>query len=230
MATYREVPRAPERKVGNVKQSIIVAGLFGLILSPGLLSAQAKNNKKGDAKNATAAASAALPAVDPANRPTYRLGPGDVLEVRVYKEPDISGNEILVRTDGRITLPLVKDVPAGGLTIEELEKVLVAKLKPLVRDPDVTVILRQSNSQRAYVMGAVRKEGPVKLIDRMTVLQALAESGGVTEYAKRKKIFILRGADGKQTRIPFDYEAVLSGQKPEMNVVIEPGDTIVVPN
>ena len=224
MATYREVPRAPERKVGNVKQVLIAAGLFGFILSPGLLSAQAK--KKADKKAGAAPAAVAMPAMDPSNRPTYRLGPGDVVQIKVYKEDDASVPEAVVRSDGRLTLPFVKDVPAGGLTIEELEKSLVAKLKPFIRDPDVTVILRQSNSQRVYVMGAVRKEGPVKITDQMTVLQALAEAGGVTEYAKRKKIFILR----KQARLPFDYEAVLSGQKPELNVVIEPGDTIVVPN
>jgi len=210
-----------------VKQlTIAVAALLGFFLASGLASAQAKNEKKGNKSAPAAEAAAPVPAADPANRPTYKLGPGDVVQIKVYKEEEASVPEAVVRTDGRITLPFVKDVAAGGLTIEELEKSLVAKLKPFIRDPDVTVILRQSNSQRIYVMGAVRKEGPVKIIDRMTVLQALAESGGVTEYAKRKKIFILRG----QNRIPFDYEAVMSGQRPEMNVVIEPGDTIVVPN
>lgn len=205
-----------------MKQSTItVAALLGFLLLSGPASGQA--NKKGTGNTAPAQA---VPAVDPSNRPTYRLGPGDIVQVKVYKEEEASVPEAVVRTDGRITLPFVKDVPAGGLTIEELEKALVAKLKPFIRDPDVTVILRQSNSQKVYVMGAVRKEGPVKLTDRMTVLQALAEAGGVTEYAKRKKIFILRG----QSRLPFDYEAVLGGQKPEMNVVIESGDTIVVPN
>ena len=178
----------------------------GLFLAAGLLvcspALQAQQQKKG---------AAAPPAVvDPANRPTYKLGPGDVLEIRVWKEPEISVPEVIIRTDSRISLPLVKEVIVGGLTIEELEKHLVAKYRPLVKDPDITVVLRQSHSQRAYVMGAVRKEGPVKLNDRMTVLQVLAESGGVTEYAKRKKIFVLRGSGDKQVRIPFDYEAVLA--------------------
>lgn len=227
-------PKAPERKVGIVKVRISSTSITALVAAGFLLlgtaSAQQKKGKKGDKVAVAAAAPVAIPSVDPANRPTYRIGPGDVLEVKVYKEPDVSMTEVLVRTDGRISLPLVKEVPAGGQTIEELEKVLIAKLKPFVRDPDVSVILRQSNSQRAYVMGAVRREGPVKLMDRMTVLQVLAEAGGLTEYAKRKKIFVLRGAGDKQARVPVDYDGIMSGSKPEQNVVIEPGDTIVVPH
>jgi len=205
--------------------------LLGLaLLAPDAFAQNKKQAKKQDTKDAPVAAPVGVPPVDPANKPSYRLGPGDVVEIRIWKEPELSVPEATVRTDGRISLPLVKEVEAGGLTIEELEKALVVKYKPLVKDPDITIILRQSNSQRAYVMGAVRKEGTIKLVDRMTVLQALAEAGGLTEYAKRKKIFILRGASGKQTRIPFDYEAVITGAKPELNVAIEPGDTIVVPN
>ena len=189
-----------------------------------------KKQKKNAVEAVDRSAAAPIPAVDPSNRPSYKIGPGDVLEVRVWKEPDVSLAEVLVRTDGRISLPLVKEIPAGGQTIEELEKALVIKFKPFVRDPDVSVILRQSNSQKAFITGAVRREGAVKLMDSMTVLQVVAEAGGLTEYAKRKKIFVLRGAGAKQQRLPVDYDAILTGKHPEQNVLIEPGDTIVVPN
>lgn len=135
----------------------------------------------------------------------------------------------MVRTDGKISVPLIKEVDAAGLTPTELEKVLAEKLAKFVREVDVTVIPKEIVSQKVYLLGAVKKEGPVVLQSSMTVLQALNSAGGLTEYAKRKKIYILRNENGKQIRLPFDYEAVIKGEHPEQNILVQAEDTIVVP-
>jgi polysaccharide export outer membrane protein len=161
--------------------------------------------------------------------PLYRIGPGDVLQVDIWKEPDASVPSVTVRPDGRIALPMVGEVLVAGLTPVDLQKSLVTEFGALIREPRVTVTVRDVNSQRIYVIGEVRREGPVRFIGPLTILQALAEAGGITDYAKRKKIYVLRVAGGRQVRLPFDYDAVVKGQKVEQNVTLLSGDTIVVP-
>jgi polysaccharide export outer membrane protein len=159
----------------------------------------------------------------------YRIGAGDVLQILVWREPEASVAETVVRADGRISVPLIKEVDAAGLTPAELEKALVEKFSRYITAPDVTVVARQIHSRKIYLVGAVRREGPIPLMGPLTVLQAINEGGGVTEYAKKKKIYILRQHEGKQERLPFDYQAVLKGERMEQNVVLLPDDTIVVP-
>jgi polysaccharide export outer membrane protein len=160
----------------------------------------------------------------------YRIGPGDVLQVVVWKEPDASVPQVVVRPDGKISVPLIKEIQVAGLTPSELEQVLTAKLGKLINGADVTVIPRQIQSMKVYLVGAVKREGSLALNGPMTVLQAITEAGGVTDYAKRKKIYILRNDHGKQIRLPFDYEAVLRGEQIEQNIALKPDDTIVVPD
>lgn len=159
----------------------------------------------------------------------YRIGAGDVLQVAVWKEPEASVPEVAVRTDGKISVPLIKEIAAAGLTPVELEKNLVEKLGAFIKSPEVTVVVRQVRSKKVYVLGAVKKEGPVMIESPMTVLQALVAAGGLTDFAKRKKIYVLRTVAGKQARLPFDYEAVVRGENAEQNVGVLPDDTIVVP-
>jgi polysaccharide export outer membrane protein len=159
----------------------------------------------------------------------YRIGAGDVLQIVVWKEPEASVPTVVVRPDGMITVPLIKEVEVVGLTPAELSKVLAEKLEKFIRDADVTVLARQINSRKVYLIGAVRKEGPLMLQGNMTVLQAITEAGGLNEYAKRKKIHILRTDGGAQSRFPFDYEAVIQGKNMEQNIVLRPNDMIVVP-
>lgn len=159
----------------------------------------------------------------------YRIGPGDVLQIDVWKEPDVSAPSVTVRPDGRISLPIVGELRAVGLTPMELQKLLLAKFGDLIRGARVTVMVREINSQRVYVIGEVRREGPIRLMAPITVLQALAEAGGVTDYAKRKKIHILRRGAGNKVKLQFDYDAVVRGEKAEEDVELLPGDTIVVP-
>lgn len=161
--------------------------------------------------------------------PAYRIGPGDTLQIDVWKEPDISVPEVTVRPDGRISLAIIGEVQAAGLSPKELEAAITSRLENVIKSPRVTVSVRDASSQKVYVIGEVRREGAVRMTGPMTVLQALAEASGITDYAKRKQIYILRLAGNRQVRLPFDYEAVLRGQKAEQNVVLQPGDTIVVP-
>jgi polysaccharide export outer membrane protein len=160
----------------------------------------------------------------------YRIGPGDALAIAVWKEPEASVPDVVVRADGKISIPLLKEVHVAGFTPSELEAVLMEKFGRLITAPDVTVIPKQIRSMRIYMVGAVKREGPIPMAGPMTVLQALTEAGGLTDFAKKSKIYILRTENGKQTKLPFDYKAVLNGDKIEQNILLKPEDTVVVPN
>lgn len=164
-----------------------------------------------------------------ADRETYRLGAGDVIQISVWKEPAASVASVTVRPDGKISMPLIKEVEVSGMTPAEAERVIGGKLSRFIHDADVTVLVRETHSKKAYVIGAVKKEGPIALRYNMTILQALAESGGITDYAKRGKIYVLRNESGKQVRLPFHYDAVIKGMAIEENILLKPDDTIVVP-
>lgn len=160
--------------------------------------------------------------------PAYMIGPEDVLDVTVWKEPDVS-RVVPVRPDGRISLPLISDVQASGLSPEQLAAAVTERLRVFLNEPKVTVIVTAVNSQRVYVVGEVFRAGPFPLAPGMTVLQAISSAGGFTTFANVKKIHVLRMRDRKQIELPFNYREVLKGDKPEQNITLEPGDTIVVP-
>jgi polysaccharide export outer membrane protein len=126
-------------------------------------------------------------------------------------------------------MPLIKEIAAAGLTPRELERSIVEHLSKFIRDADATVLVREIHSEKVYVIGAVRKEGPIIMQGPLTVLQALAEAGGFTDYAKKNKVYVLRQDHGKQGRLPFDYGSVIRGQHPEQNITLLPGDSVVVP-
>jgi len=164
-----------------------------------------------------------------AEPPAYRIGPGDILQIDVWKEPDASTPSVTVRPDGRISLAMIGEVQVAGRTPAELKAMLSEKFGEFIRGPRVTVTVRDVNSQKIYLIGEVRREGLLRLAGPTTVLQALAEAGGITDYAKRKRIYILRIVNGAQVNLPFDYDAVVRGQKVAQNVMLVAGDTIVVP-
>lgn len=159
----------------------------------------------------------------------YRIGAGDVLQIVVWKEPDASLPAAVVRADGKISVPLIKEVDAAGFTPVELEKALTEKIGRYINDPLVTVVAREIHSKRIYLVGAVKKEGPISLIRPMTILQALNEAGGLSDYAKKKKIYVLRSVNGKQVKLSFDYRTVIKGEHLEQNIPVLPDDTIIVP-
>jgi polysaccharide export outer membrane protein len=159
--------------------------------------------------------------------PDYKIGPEDMLHVSVWKEPDLT-ETLPVRPDGKISLPLLDDVQASGLTPTQLADAISTKLKKYLSDPRVTVIVTAMNSQKIYVLGEVTHSGTMPLQPNMTILQALA-SAGFTQFANTKGIYVLRTDNGKQQKIPVNYKALLKGASIDQNLVLRPGDTIVVP-
>jgi polysaccharide biosynthesis/export protein len=159
--------------------------------------------------------------------PEYVIGPDDTVHIAVWKEPDFTAT-LPVRPDGKISLPLLNDVQAAGLTPMQLASFLTDRLKKYVADPRVTVVVTQMNSQRIYVLGEVLHTGTMPLLPRMTVLQALA-TAGFTPFANTKGIYILRPSGSTQQKIPFNYKQVVKGSAATQNITLKPGDTIVVP-
>jgi polysaccharide export outer membrane protein len=160
----------------------------------------------------------------------YHIGEGDVLQINVFGEPTASVPAATVRPDGKISVPLLKEIYVAGMTPVELERIVTTQLADMIRAPNVTVVVAQINSKKIYLTGAVKKEGPIPYTYRMTVMQAISEAGGLTDYAKKKKIYILRNESGKQYRLKFSYDEVLKGERQDLNVPLIPGDQIVVPH
>jgi polysaccharide export outer membrane protein len=158
------------------------------------------------------------------------LGAGDVLQISVWKELDASVPSVVVRPDGMITVPLLKDIQVVGRTPREVEKIISDGLSKYIHDPNVTVVVAASNSKKVYVIGAVGREGPLPYTYRMTVLQALSEAGGLTDYAKRKKIYIIRTESGRDYRLDFNYDQAIKGERMDQNILLQPGDTLVIPH
>jgi polysaccharide export outer membrane protein len=179
------------------------------------------------AKDKSAAAPAQQSAQPIAAGPSYVIGADDVLLVSVWKEPDLT-TTLPVRPDGNISLPLLNDVVAAGLSPTQLAASITEKLKKFVADPRVTVVVTQINSQRVYVMGEVQHTGALQLLPNMTVLQALADAG-LTQFANTKGIYVLRVENSHQQKIPVNYKRLLKGQAIDQNIILKPGDTIVVP-
>lgn len=179
---------------------------------------------------ATAAGGSNTPSQAVANAlDDYKIGAGDVLKITVWHEPDASLPSAVVLPSGRISVPLLHEVEVVGLTVPQLEKLLAERFSTLINAPEVSVVVTGMNSKKIYMTGKVKREGPLPYVYEMTVMQALTEAGGVTDYAKKKNIYVLRTENGKQFKLPFDYAAVLRGEHLETNIQLIPGDMIVVP-
>jgi len=157
----------------------------------------------------------------------YIIGVDDVLHISVWKEPELTST-LPVRTDGMISLPLVNDVQAAGLSPMQLAASLTDKLKKYVDEPRVTVAVEQMNHQRVYVIGEVLRHGPIALTRDMTVLQVLATCG-LTQFANSKKIYVLRSVNGSQQKLPVNYKRLLKGQAMNQDITLKEGDTVIVP-
>lgn len=175
----------------------------------------------------TATASSSVDKVSPDN--DFVIGPDDVLAINVWKEPEVS-QTVAVRPDGKISLPLIGDVVAGGLTPKQLEASIKVPLGSFLSAPDVTVIVHEVKSRRITVAGQVAKPGSYVLQTPMTALDAIAQAGGPLEYAKLKSIYVLRtGPTGQSIRLRFNYKEVINGRNLSQNVQLEPHDTVVIP-
>lgn len=159
----------------------------------------------------------------------YVIGPSDILEVAVWREDALSRTDVLVRPDGRISMPLLDDVMAAGLTPMQLKLVITKRLKQFVEAPKVYITVANPRSHYFAVIGNAAKPGHFEMLTPTTVLQALSQAGGYNEWADKDETVILRGVGEDQVRIPFEYSEVVSGDKMEQNILLEPGDVILVP-
>jgi polysaccharide export outer membrane protein len=209
-----------------VRGLVILLALLGMT---GLMQArdgQARAEEKSTSGSAAANQGQKAPA-DKADA-TYVIGATDVLDINVWKEPDVS-RTVPVRPDGKISLPLLNDIQAAGLTPMQLQAVVTEGLKKYMSDPQVTVIVTQINSRRVFVLGEVSRPGPVQMLPNMTVLQALSAAGGFSQFAKLSGIYVMRTENGHQRTFPFKYKQVIRGERQDQNIILKPGDTIVVP-
>jgi polysaccharide export outer membrane protein len=174
---------------------------------------------------AKAAGSAAV--VDSTQRPSYVLGVGDIVAVTFWRDQRLSG-DVVVRPDGRISLPLLNDIQAAGSTPEQLAGVLSKAAEKYIEEPDVTVIVKEIHSRRVFLLGEVASPGMVNLSGDMNVLQLIAVGGGLHEYADKDNIVIIRTENGQEKRLKFNYNDVLKGKNTKQNILLQPGDTVVV--
>jgi polysaccharide biosynthesis/export protein len=189
-----------------------------MVIFAGFLSAQAQETKGTPA--------AGLPQGQlPPNSDKYIIGPEDVLFVQVWREESLS-QTVMVRTDGKISLPLIDDVQAAGLTPLKLKEVLAEKFKAYVDNPLVTVIVREAKSFKVFISGQVAKPGVFSLVGEATFLQMIAMAGGFTEWANQRKVLLIRRENGREVRMTINYKKIVDGEAE--NILVKPGDTIIV--
>jgi polysaccharide export outer membrane protein len=193
-------------------------------------SQNATDSPPAEVASASAAPSvAASTVVGKPHDEAFVIGSDDILAISVWKEPDVS-RVVPVRSDGKISLPLVGEVQATGRTPRQLEVEIAGKLQSYISEPDVTVIVQEVRSQRFNILGQISRPGSYALTNSMTILDAIAMAGGFRDFAKQKAIYVLRAqADGTQQRIGFNYKEMIKGKNPDQNIKLTPRDTIVVP-
>ncbi len=216
-------PREPQSDTPKTKGNAAVSATVPESSSRG--KSKASINRPAPAPSTDSASAAMLPQYD---KNTYRIGIEDELQISVWREPEIS-LPVAVRPDGMITLPLLNDIRVVGLTTLELQALLTEKLKAFVTEPQVTVIPRVIRSRKVYLVGEAGRQGAYSLNGNMTVLQLIAEAGGLGPFAKAGSIYILRTVNGQQIRIPFNYKRAIRGEGSQHAVFLLPGDTVVVP-
>ena len=202
---------------------MVILGLLAALLLPAPGAAEtAAEVPKSSAENAPSSTGRSSEPTD------YLIAAGDILRISVWKEPELT-TDVFVRLDGRITVPLVGDVQAAGRTTEQLATEIRTKLRRFVEVPQVTITVSQAVSARVFILGEVTNSGAYPLTGRTTILQALALAGGFREFAKRDRIVVIRDRPGESKAIPFNFGEVESGKVLEQNIVLEAGDTILVP-
>jgi polysaccharide export outer membrane protein len=205
--------------------------IFVIVLAGGLLGAPLLRFSALTQTEAAAKPDAGKPnlQVRPATPvgPDYRIGPGDVLRVSVWEEPQFTTNAIVVRPDGKISIPLVSDVAVAGMTPESAGKLLTDELTRFVKHPRVTLIVEEIHSQIVYVTGEVQHPGAYPMVGPMNVVQLISRAGGTTEFAKKKDVYVLHPDSSPRTKV--NYQQVLEGKRLEENIGLVPGDTVVVP-
>jgi polysaccharide export outer membrane protein len=209
-----------------------IATAFAIVLAGGTMGwAQSSTGTTQTPPRAVGSAPGPAAPVIPAGVPLpagYVIGPDDILDVLYWRDKDMSA-EVAVRPDGLITLPLLNDVQAAGLTPDQLREFLTRAAAKYVEEPNVTVVVKTINSRKVFVMGQVAKPGPYPLSGPTTVMQALAVAGGILEFADSRHILIMRTENGRPVALPFNYKDVLKRKNLKQNIELKPGDTVVVP-
>jgi polysaccharide export outer membrane protein len=165
----------------------------------------------------------------PADSTNYIIGSEDVLYIHVWKEEHLS-RTVPVRIDGKISIPLVDEIQAAGLTPLQLKELLMKRLKEFVDIPNISVMVMEANSFKVYISGQVRNPGVYRLRSETTLLQIIPMVGGFTEWANQKKILIIRKENGKEKRMTVNYKKIVKGDDPSSNIILKSGDTIIVPD
>lgn len=212
-------------KVFVVRSAVVALSVFAL-LTPASAGQQPATQKPVAAPQAPANGKPVAPAGVPLPA-GYVIGPEDVLSVVFWRDKELSA-DVVVRPDGKISVPLLNDIQAAGYTPEQLSDVLVKAATKYIADPTATVIVKEIHSRKVYVLGEVAKPGTVPLIGEMNVLQLIATVGGLLEYADKENITIVRVENGKERRFKFNYKDVVKGKKVEQNIQLKPGDTVLV--
>jgi polysaccharide biosynthesis/export protein len=182
----------------------------------------------GPTQTVTAVPGAVMAAPGVNMPPEYVIGADDVLSVVFWRDKELT-SDVTVRPDGKVSLPLLNDVQATGLTPAQLRDRIVEESKKYVEDPNVTVVVKQINSRKVFITGEVRKPGPYPMSGTISVLQLISIAGGLADYAKPEKIMIVRSENGKQVSFRFNYKEVIEGKKLAQNIDLKPGDSIIVP-
>jgi polysaccharide biosynthesis/export protein len=195
-----------------------------LMNSPAFGQAPSAKTREDSTHSVSVSQDKAVVAIQPPEG--YRVGPDDELAISVWHEPELS-QSVVVRPDGMITLPLLNDIKVVGLSTQELQTLLTDKLKTLVNDPQVTIVVKNIRSLKVFLVGYVSKQGAYSMSAGMTVLELITEGGGLGPFAKSNAIYILRTVDGKRIRIGFNYKKAIQGKGD--NPVLRSGDMVVVP-
>jgi polysaccharide biosynthesis/export protein len=216
-----------------MKRGDVYAVLLGLVLAAGFpLAAQTKSGGQAADEYALTANSNAHSNLASGSKPhdeNFIIGNDDILAISVWKEPDLT-KAIPVRSDGKISLPLIGEIQAAGLSPLQLEQNITAKLRDFITTPEVTVIVQQVNSRKFNILGEVSKPGAYPLTASTTILDAIATAGGFRDFAKKTGVYVLRkGPRGTENRLNFNYKDFIKGKNPSQNIRLEPNDTIIVP-
>jgi polysaccharide export outer membrane protein len=203
------------------------AGLLAAPPEPGVAQGAQPPLTPAQAASAPTAPAPTAPAPTKADDTEYRVGVEDILAISVWRDPDLT-REVPVRPDGRISLPLIQDIDAAGKTPKELALDIQRRLKEFLSNPSVTVIVREVNSLKAYLLGEVLKPGPILLRSPVRLLQGIALAGGLTPYGGRGSVVLYRKTGTGEKVIELSYREIVGGRKPEDNLILEPGDTVVV--
>jgi polysaccharide export outer membrane protein len=212
----------------KAKLQILFAAAFLFGVTAPLAEAQDGDNKPPATPSEPAKSPVKGSKADEPSIADYTIGEQDILDIVVWREKELSV-EVVVRPDGKITVPLVNEIYVIGMTPLQLQEALTEKLKPFVNAPRVTVTVKEINSRKVYLIGRVGHAGAFRISSSTTVSQIISEAGGLQQFANPKKIYILRNVNGKQVKLPFNYDAVIKNQGNSQDLILNPGDKIVVP-